>query len=320
MRVFRLARQAEIVRQLAGVQAVLHCAGPFSATARPMFEACLAAGVHYLDITGEIDVIQWVHAQHERARAGNTVAIPAVGMDVVPSDCLAALLAEELPGAVQLELAFGGQATLSPGTLKTIWQNAARGGRIRRDGTITRVPTAWKVIDIPFARGPRPGMTIPWGDVATAYYTTGIPNIEVYVALPARRMEWARRYGRASWLLGLWPVQALGCWWIGRHVRGPSPAELERGRVEFWGRASDGQGRAAEATLETPNGYRLTVDTALAALQRVLSGQVPAGFHTPAAALGRDFICQLPGVRFQWRKRASPETATGDGSREARSP
>jgi short subunit dehydrogenase-like uncharacterized protein len=25
-------------------------------------------------------------------------------------------------------------------------------------------------------------MTVPWGDVSTAYYTTGIPNIEVYMA------------------------------------------------------------------------------------------------------------------------------------------
>ena len=38
---------------LSGFSAVLHCAGPFSRTSRPMADACLLARVHYLDVTGE---------------------------------------------------------------------------------------------------------------------------------------------------------------------------------------------------------------------------------------------------------------------------
>ncbi|CAM4496393.1 MAG: hypothetical protein LEGION0403_FIIPPAGN_01689 [Legionella sp.] len=33
---------------------------------------------------------------------------------------------------------------------------------------------------IDFGKGEKLATTIPWGDVSTAFYTTGIPNIEVY--------------------------------------------------------------------------------------------------------------------------------------------
>lgn len=296
-RVFPLT--AETAGHLDGMAAVLHCAGPFRATAAPMMEACLAVGVHYLDITGEIDVIESAAQRHDRALAAGIALLPAVGMDVVPSDCLAARLAAEVPHAIKLELAFAGMLSISHGTAATIWENAGRGGRIRRDGKIVRVGVAWKVQEIPFPRGPQLAMTIPWGDVASAYYTTGIPHIEVYAAVPPGPFKVLRAVRRFAPLAGWAPVQAAGRWWIERRVRGPDTEELSRGRTEFWGRVTDAAGRTAEAALETPNGYALTVETSLAILQHVLSGHIPAGFSTPASALGGDFIETIPGVVFR---------------------
>ena len=126
-RAFSLDDVAGIAKHLQDVPAVLHCAGPFCDTARPMIEACLAAGVHYLDITGEYDVIQWASQQNQRAKAAGVVVMPAVGMDVVPSDCLAALLGEALPGADHLELAIASDATISPGTARTVWRHLSDG-------------------------------------------------------------------------------------------------------------------------------------------------------------------------------------------------
>ena len=91
---------------LDGIGLVLHCAGPFSATAAPMLEGCLAVGAHYLDITGEIDVFAHCHAQHARAQTAGIVVLPGAGFDVVPTDCLAAQLKRELPSATHLVLAF----------------------------------------------------------------------------------------------------------------------------------------------------------------------------------------------------------------------
>ncbi len=302
-RVFGLDSAAETAAALQGLAAVLHCAGPFSATAEPMMEACLAAGVHYLDITGEIEVIESARGRHDRARAAGISILPAVGMDVVPSDCLAARLAETLPQSVRLELAFGGMSSVSHGTAATIWENIGLGGRIRQDGRIVRVPAAWKVQQIPFPSGPQWAMTIPWGDIASAFHTTGIPNIEVYAAVPPKQLTVLRRFRWLARLAGIGVVQSLGRRWIDRRIQGPGEAELTRGRTEFWGRVTDEAGRIAEATLETPNGYTLTVQTSLAILQQVLAGRVPTGFSTPASALGGQFIETVPNVTFAWRQR-----------------
>jgi short subunit dehydrogenase-like uncharacterized protein len=302
-RVFTLDSPEDIVQNLEGVGAVLHCAGPFCETAGPMVGACLEAGIHYLDITGEYEVIEWASGLGDQARSAGVVVMPAVGFDVVPSDCLAATLSAALPGADHLLLAFTGESTVSPGTARTVWRNVRRGGQVRREGRFARVPLGGDFVEIPFASGPRPALAIPWGDIASAYHTTGIANIEVRVGLPPRQAAFVRRW---SWLMpvaGLPPVQALGRWWIRRRVQGPGSSELADGRIEFFGRVTNRAGQRAEAMLLTPNGYRLTADAALAVLQALLDGQIPPGFHTPAGALGGEFVKGLPGVEFRWLHR-----------------
>ena len=127
-RVFGLDNATELRSNIRGAKLVLNCAGPFSATAQPMMEACLAEGVHYLDITGEIDVIEAAAGLDGRAKAAGVILLPAVGFDVVPSDCLAKSLSQKLPDANHLELAFAAGGSLSPGTAKTALEGAGQGG------------------------------------------------------------------------------------------------------------------------------------------------------------------------------------------------
>jgi short subunit dehydrogenase-like uncharacterized protein len=295
-RVLELRSGQQVAKQLAEVAVVLNCAGPFSQTARTMIEACFLVGAHYLDITGEIDVIEWAAAQGDRAKAAGVCLIPAVGFDVVPSDCLAALLAQRLPSATRLELAFWSSDSLSPGTARTVWQRAGEGGSVRRGGRMTRVPQAWKVVTIPFHDRPRQAVTVPWGDVATAYYTTGIPNIEVYAAVPPLVIHTLRPFRSLAWLTRVPPLPSIAHWLIGHFVPGPGEERRRKSRAQFWGRATDAMDRHVEATLQTRGGYALTTQTAIAAVQKVLSGTVPAGFSTPAKAFGAEFVLNLPGV------------------------
>jgi short subunit dehydrogenase-like uncharacterized protein len=174
---FSLDDRVALDHAVADVDLVLHCAGPFSHTSGPMLEACLDYKSHYLDITGEIDVFAHAYSCDDIARKDDIVVIPGVGFDVVPTDCLAATLAAKLPSAHQLTLAFSAGGGPSPGTAKTSVEGLGKGGRIRKDGVVTQVPLAWKTRTIPFASGDRYAMTIPWGDVFTAYISTGIPNI-----------------------------------------------------------------------------------------------------------------------------------------------
>ena len=308
---FGLSPADGIAEGIAGARLVLNCAGPFSATAVPLMEACLAARSHYLDITGEIGVIEAAAERHERARSAGVAIIPAVGFDVVPTDCLAAHLAERLPGASHLAIAFHATGGLSPGTAKTSLEALGGGGRARIDGRITRVPIAWKSLEVPFAKRTRWAMTIPWGDVASAYHSTGIPNIETYLALPKARIQQARRLRVLAPLLRFGPLLRLAQGLVQRRVKGPAPEVREASRASFWGRVSHDSGETAEATLETPGGYQITLLTALAAVDRVLAGSGAAlhgqdalatvGFATPSMAFGKEFILEFPGTALAWR-------------------
>ena len=291
---FSLQQPAQISEYLKGFSAVMHCAGPFSQTARQMMDACIATGADYLDITGEIDVILAGVQRSERAQAAGVALMPAVGFDVVPSDCLAAMLAEKLPGAKVLQLAFAGTGGLSAGTAKTMFESLPHGGKVRIDGEIRDVPTAWKTMEIPFRDGPRHCMTIPWGDVASAYYSTGIPNIEVYTAASRKQVARIRRFRFLLPLLGFSPIQKLAQRRIAKTVKGPSDEVRQNTQSSLWGRVSDDHGKSVSATLQTLSGYELTAVTAVAALQKVLAKEVPSGYSTASQAFGRDFILSFP--------------------------
>ncbi|HEY2577127.1 MAG TPA: saccharopine dehydrogenase NADP-binding domain-containing protein [Streptosporangiaceae bacterium] len=290
-RVFGLTDPDAIRRGLDGVSAVAHCAGPFSATAGPMARACINAGLHYLDVTGEIAVFEELHGLGERARAAGSVLLPGAGFDVVPTDCAAALLAAALPGARRLDLAFLAGGGPSPGTAKTAVEGMRTGGQARIDGVITTVPMGWRTIQAAFPSGPRTATSVPWGDVSTAWYSTGIPDITTYTVVPAAAMRANQALGLAK-LLRLGPALRLARALAGR-APGPDEQRRARTRAEVWGRASDGE-RSVQITLVTPNAYDLTADSVVRAVTRL--GSVSPGVHTPSTAFGPRYVTELDGV------------------------
>ncbi|HWS25078.1 MAG TPA: saccharopine dehydrogenase NADP-binding domain-containing protein [Xanthomonadales bacterium] len=298
-RSFELSDTEALRRGLSGMRAVLHCAGPFSATSAPMIAACLQVGTHYLDITGEIDVFAYAHANDSAARKRGVALVPGVGFDVVPTDCLAAMLKRELPDATELLLAFDAEGGPSRGTALTSVEGLGKGGRIRRDGELITVPLGYKRREIAFPRGNRQTVTIPWGDVYTAFVSTGIPNIEVYMALPPRTIAGMRRLRWLTPLLGLAPVQ----WFLKRRVEanisGPSESRRDDSRSYVYGEVRNPRGDVRAATLTTPNGYALTAQAALKITHFLATDRGShAGFYTPSLLMGADFVRSLSGVEY----------------------
>lgn len=285
---------AALDRALAGVRLVIHCAGPFGRMSPPMVEACVRNRVHYLDITGEIAVFERLAAMTARFAAAGITVIPGVGFDVVPSDCLAAHLKHRLPGATDLTLAFVGGTGLSHGTATTMVENIGEGGAVRRNGRIERVPAAFATRDVDFGDRVRHCMSIPWGDVSTAYHSTNIPNITVYTAVAPKTVRMLRLGRPLLPLLGT----ALAQRWLKARIdaRAPGPSAERRAGAHsrLWAEVRDGAGNVARARLVAPDGYSLTAMTAVAAAVRVLAGGVATGFLTPSAAFGRDFILGFP--------------------------
>jgi short subunit dehydrogenase-like uncharacterized protein len=275
-------------------RAVLHCAGPFSRTSRPLVEACLRTGVHYFDITGEIAVFEALRRRDEAARAAGVMLLPGVGFDVVPSDCLAAHLKRRLPGATSLALAFRAIGRASRGTTATALEGAGKGGAARRGGKI--VPLAHATRRVDFGRGPVEVAAIPWGDVSTAYYSTGIPNITVYTYVPPPLLRLMRLSRPLAPLLAARPVQALLRGLLRRQPPGPSDEERARGLTLLWGEAADGAGQRVVSRMRAPEGYTLTAASAIHIARKTLAGEAVPGFQTPSTAFGADLVLELDGV------------------------
>lgn len=289
--VFSLDDHTALVCALNGMIAVVHCAGPFSQTARSMMQGCLATHVHYLDITGEIDVFELAHSVDDKAHRSGVVLCPGVGFDVVPTDSIAAKLKQALPDATHLALGFQSGAGMSKGTAKTAIESLGS-GRIRRDGRIVEVPFATHTRRIDFGAGERLAVGIPWGDVSTAYYTTGIPNIEVFTATSQRQLASMRRmHGlvRGRWL------EAIAKRLVDRRLKPPDRSQRDSNPSFIWGEARNAEGRTKTARLKTANGYSLTVASSLGILATLLANPRMSGFATPSELVGPDFVTTLPG-------------------------
>jgi len=295
-RAARLENANELRRALRAVAVVVNAAGPFSETAETLAAACLGAGAHYLDITGEIAVIEALARQDGAARKARRMLMPAVGFDVVPSDCLAAHLASRLPRASHLVFGLTGLVGATRGSAKTVVEQAGNGVKVRRGGQIVTIPPGSATRWFDFGDGPRCALNISWGDVATAYYTTGIENVEVfYEANPAlRAMFLASRH--AAWLLRSAPWQASLKASAELMPFGPTTAERAASRMVIVAEAFDANGRTVSARMQTPEAYTFTAVTAAALAERALRGDVEIGFQTPARVYGPDLALSFAGV------------------------
>jgi short subunit dehydrogenase-like uncharacterized protein len=287
-----------LARALKDIDLVLHCAGPFQWTAMPMLRACLTAGAHYLDITGEIPVIENAFAFDSAARAKGVAIIPGCGFDVVPTDCLALYVTGKIAKAVVLEIAFTGKGMgISGGTAVSGIEMLPGGGLERRDGRLSALPLGVGVIPVAFPFGQRHVMPIPWGDLATAYRSTGVPNITTYVGMSRTLAGLIRIAGPLTQVLLLaTPLRRLLQAITRVLLRGPGQRARQAGRMTVWARAVDMLGKSAEAWLELPEAYTFTALAAVNCVERTLA-ENPKGALSPAMAFGADFVLSIEGVR-----------------------
>lgn len=277
---------------------LLNCAGPFINTYEPIVEACLATGTHYLDITGEVPVFEAIAERDREAGQAGVCLLPGVGFDVVPTDCLACHLHDRLPSATHLRLGFESGSSLSGGTLATMVEHVGEGMKIRKDGQIVAASSIEANREIDFGVGPREAVRIVWGDLSTAYYTTGIENIEVYSAVPPAMKRILPAVGSLAPFVGIEPVKTGLQTLIRTLVDGPSEAVREAERVYVWGEATDGD-QTVTSRLVTPESYAFTQVAATEAMHRIANQNGDSsviGFQTPSSAFGNEFVLEFDGV------------------------
>ncbi|HEY5731398.1 MAG TPA: saccharopine dehydrogenase NADP-binding domain-containing protein [Anaerolineales bacterium] len=296
-RTFSLAETEKLDSALLEVDAVLHCAGPFVLTFRQMAEACIRTKRHYVDISGEIEGFEALAKMGDEAKQANIMLMPGGGFDVVPSDCLAVYLKGQLPAATHFRLFLRGiGGGVSRGTARSGVENMHRQGRIRKEGKVIQVPPAWRVLEQDFGRGPVRVVSVGWGDVSTAYYSTGVPNIETYFAFPRFVIQFLKLSRTIGPLVYSRPVRNLLKWLIGFVLPpGPSREKNENGFSLMVGEMRDA-GQVVRAKLRVPEGYWCTALTTVEIMKRILNDEYKTGFQTPSLAYGPDFILQFDGV------------------------
>ncbi|MFB6344415.1 MAG: trans-acting enoyl reductase family protein [bacterium] len=278
------------------VGTVVHTAGPFVKTAEPMLEACVNNGTNYMDITGEVPVFEKHFEFYDRAKTSNCFVVGGMGFDVVPTDCLAKYVASRVKDPTSLEIVIQTGISPSSGTLKTMLELAPGGGYRRRNDNLEPASVAEETGSFRFPEGFRTAVSLPLGDLVTAWHSTGTPNITTYLAVPPGV---AALFGTlAPFVQGVTRIDFLRRalqWGVGRIASGPS--EEDRREEENWiyARASNKVGESYEAWLRTPEAYEFTVLSCLEAIDRIETVNSP-GTLTPSGAFGEDFVLELDGT------------------------
>lgn len=295
--VVNLNDEETLAKILASFDLVFHAAGPFSYTSAPMVRACLKSSTNYVDITGELSVLEHTLSYDRQARENGITLVSGIGFGVIPTDCMATYVAHRVPDATQLEIAVATTGRPSAGTLKTILEHAPKGTLVRRNDQLVRCPTGTGARRIRFVDRERTVLPTTWGDLVTAYHSTGIPNITTYMAFPERfvpHMHWAGPLSQT--LLAIRPIRRLIQKWVEGYVRGPDEKTRQTARASVWARAANEQGDEVQAWLETVEGYHFTAVAGIHCVERILEERLH-GALTPALAFGADFVLDIPGTK-----------------------
>jgi short subunit dehydrogenase-like uncharacterized protein len=285
-----------LVKVLRHFEIVLHIAGPYTFTAKPMLDAVVEAGTHYVDLTGENHVIQAQLDRDKEFKRANIMVMPAVGYDVVPTDCLNVYVAGKIASPTHLMVVLNGDYTpvegaqASRGTMKSALEMLGRPLLKRENGEMVAMNPP-KVLHRQEGGQQQTLLQIPWADMMTSYVSTGIPNIEVFQIQEGELPSWLLRVARSDagrrvlgWLIDTFaPV-------------GPPPDAQEKRQTQIVSTVSNAAGDTASAELITPEAYLLTFHSTLLVARRVIDGHWEPGFQTVGKVYGPDLVLEVPGV------------------------
>ncbi|WP_087720580.1 trans-acting enoyl reductase family protein [Salinicola salarius] len=265
---------ADAAQSLAGIDVLLNFAGPFAQTAEPLMRACLEAGVDYLDITAEINVYRLAERLGAKAAEAGVMLLPGVGWDVVPTDCLTVHVAQRVQEPRSLRVALQVPGSMSRGSAMSVSEIIGAGLMARVDGHLVPTPDA-QPRHFDFGEGPVPCSPLSFGDLVTGWYSTGIPDIAMFVHVSGEAFPEGD--------LSLLPD-------------GPTAEQRDAHRARAIAEVTGADGTVARSMIETVNGYSYTPLAAVEAARRVLEGERRPGFETPARLFGGGFAETIEGT------------------------
>ena len=303
-RVFGLENENSLAEELKDINLVLNCAGPFVETAEPFVKACLKHGVHYLDLSGELEVFEYCYSHGDEAKEKGILICPGVAFDVVPTEAIAAKLKAAMPDATTLKLGFDGDMSLSPGSSITLLKGIGNPNLslfMVRENNILEKAQKPKFENLAYEYGGKrhKSMTLTWADLNAAHYSTDIPNIYVFIkATLTNRLSFAYMQ-LVSGVFKSKLIQAISQRFIKVLIKGPTLKDLENNRMLVFGEISNIEGQTKRLYLNVSHGYKFTSQSALAFVDYCLNNNVSPGYCTPSQLTGPDFVLGFTGSRYE---------------------
>lgn len=289
-KIFDLDDFETICNEIVNFKVVLNCAGPFQFTAEKLIKACIKEKVNYIDITGEIPVIEYAWSKNDEAKKAGICIIPSVGFDVIPTDCLSVITARKIKNPQSLEILLQNEnVKISRGTLITTIEMMCNSGKLRKEGKIIDSPIGEKVFVKDIGEKKYYGISIPWGDVASAYYSTGIKNITVYLGVNRIIYSLRKVLLQLIKLLRVNLIKSGIIRIIKLLVTGPDEKKRKKVKSYIITSVKNEIESCTDINLVT-EGYTLTKIGAATAVERILQGIDKKGTLTPAMAFGYDFV------------------------------
>ncbi|MFT3844216.1 MAG: saccharopine dehydrogenase NADP-binding domain-containing protein [Lacibacter sp.] len=297
-RIFSLNHSAEIEQSLSDVQLVIHAAGPFANTAKQMVEACIASGTHYIDINGDIPVFELIKTYHSKAENAGVMLMPGAGFDVIPTDCCALHLKELMPDATHLQLAFiASRSQTSHGTATTMATRIGEKAVVRINGKFVKKPLGYKGMWLDANGQQRFVMSLQWGDISTAYHTTGIPNVEVFTGMKPSVYRILKFQFLFNWLLRTKMMRSYIQQKIDKGPAGPTDEQRANASTVIWGKVKNAEGKELTHQFVCADGYSVTAWGILTIARKILAGNYKAGYQTPAGCYGKHLIDEIQGTK-----------------------
>jgi len=260
-------------KALDGKQVLINAAGPFKFTAEQAMKACLNAGVHYLDISAELDTYRLAQLLDREAREAGIQLISGAGL-FVSYDALVVHLSKLVAEPEYLKVGFRHYGGFSRGSVLSSKNIADLGILIRRNSEIIDDPDPQPKM-FSFGQEEVECIPTPLGGIILSYKSTGIPNIEEFFALklPATELQDLTSENLPD---------------------GPTQKERAAGRNGISAEVTGKDGKVVKAYVDAPSGYDLTPLSVVAVAHRILNGDFKVGYQSPGSAYGEDILKDIP--------------------------
>jgi hypothetical protein len=185
-------------------------------------------------------------------------------------------VARRVPQPQSLKIALQVPGAMSRGSALSVGEIIGAGVMARIDGELLATPDAQPQL-LDFGDGPALCAPLSFGDLITAWHSSAIPNIGMFVHITGEA------FPEGDLLL---------------LPDGPTQAQRDAHRARAVAEVTGIDGMVARSVIETVNGYSYTPLAAVEAARRVLGGERRSGFETPAKLFGVGFAKTIDGTQI----------------------